>query len=84
MYSQSSAAASAAKTFAKYDGKKRSADAGGFDDGGYGGGGGGGYLGGLKRFRPDDLSPFAGGANRQVRIRGVPSGRKIVARTNAI
>ena len=57
---QSSAAASAAKTFSKYDGKKRSAEAGGFDDGGdgYGGYGGGGFQN--KRFRPDDV----GGANR--------------------
>ena len=54
---QSSAAASAAKTFSKYDGKKRSAESasGGYDNGGgYGGGddyGGGGGLGGLKRTR---------------------------------
>ena len=65
---QSSAAASAAKTFSKYDGKKRSAESVGYDEGGggYGAGGYGGGGGGFqnKRFRPDDGAQFAGGANR--------------------
>ena len=64
---QTSAAAAAAKTFAKYDGKKRALDSGQGDyDGGYDGGyGGGGYGGGggyqNKRF--NDGSQYAGGAN---------------------